>query len=503
MKASNTSDVNDFLKFSINTPDPYEEEIPDMLIEIDRQHNQQKEQEENVKKQQEQHQSIQKQSQEGIIPPLGIAKPELVDEVLQNMGNDKKIMESIQEAERYSKESPWQTVGREAASYLARGAEAFLGGVGGFLNILTPELYEDEQGMPLGPGEEKQGFPSAEKLHEFTKEKTGKYLEPKTEREREIQDFTSDIGSMLSTPGLGVLSKLMLPAVGAVTKKALKLGGATEKQQDIGKLSMMGIASIANLGNAPAAASRAMNQAKDMIPAALEISAKPTQKFLTNLRSTPWFKTGSTPSKAPAMQMVEKMENLITPNGTLNLQEAMQLRKDINEARKGLGAFNIPPITDKKAARYYLDQVDKALLQSMEHYGANVNPQWWNNYNLANEAYGLTARTTKMADFIEKNAKPLQSDMARTLFHTGTAGLLGGVGLGGTVGALSGAVGAGAVAGQTYKIINRMIRSPVLRNHYADVLKATATGNVAVMNKALEKFDKAALKHQYIKEKNQ
>jgi hypothetical protein len=245
-----------------------------------------------------------------------------------------------------------------------------------------------------------------------------------------------------------------------------------------------------------------MKSARDMIPESLEIAAKPTAKALNNIKNLSWFKTGSTPSKAPAMDMINRIEKVITPNGTLNLHDAMQLRKDINEARKGLGAFNIPPITDKGSARFYLDQVDKALIESMENYGSKVNPKWWDDYNLANKAYGLTESSGKMAQFIEKNAKPLQSDMSKILFHTGAPALTAGIGLGGTLGAASGALGAGAMAAQSYKIINRMIKSPLLRKHYGEVLRATATGNASVMNKALEKFDKVALKYEYPKKES-
>ena len=41
-----------------------------------------------------------------------------------------------------------------------------------------------------------------------------------------------------------------------------------------------------------------------------------------------------------------------------------------------------------------------------------------------------------------------------------------------------------------------MIRSPVLRNHYIDVLRAAATENAAVMQKSLDKFDKVASKEE-------
>src|SRR5258708_2527111 len=181
----------------------------------------------------------------------------------------------------------------------------------------------------------------------------------------------------------------------------------------------------------------------------------------------------------------------------LNGRMAQQLRHDINEARRGLGAFQIPPVTDRRAARAYLDQVDRALLESMEHYGNNVNPQWWHNYQRANDAYRVTQRSRSISDFMERYAKPLKSEIAKTLFHvTAAAGIT-------KLPAIAAAAIPVATAAKSIQIMNRMIQSPVLRNHYIDVLRAASTGNAAVLNKALEKFDRAALKYEYPKSKEE
>ena len=49
-------------------------------------------------------------------------------------------------------------------------------------------------------------------------------------------------------------------------------------------------------------------------------------------------------------------------------------------------------------------------------------------------------------------------------------------------------------AAKTIQVMNRMIRSPILRNHYLQVLAAASSGNSQVIIKALEKFDKVAEK---------
>lgn len=423
-----------------------------------------------------------------VIPPVGIAKPELVSKSLELIENPEELREYINADKSYQDESPWETVKREALSHTIRAGEGLLGGINSFLNLLTPELYENEEGMPYGPGEQKEGLPSANQLHEITKEKTGEYLEPKEEFTKTSQEIVSDIGSMFSTPGLGFMQKLLLPVGGQVVKQIVKGVGGGETSQDIGKLGFMTIASIANLGNAPKVASQAMSDARNMIPNGVRFSAKPTEQALKKVMNSSWFKTGRTPSKGPAMDEIKRVQDRII-NGTIDAHDAMQLRVDINEARKQLGAFNIAnPVTDKKSALKYLSEVDDALIQSMDSYGKNVNPKWLESYKLANEAYRITARSRGISDFIQKTAKPLKSETAKILYHIGGATAL----------TKLPTIAAAAVpissAAKLIQVTNRMIRSQVLRNHYLDVLKQASLGNAAATSKALQKFDITAKK---------
>lgn len=415
----------------------------------------------------------------------------LEEDYEDNRNEDQTILNTFKEMESYKSEHPIETIGREVASHGARAAEGFFGGIGQFFNLLTPELYENEEGMPYGPGEAPQGLPGPQQLRELTKEATGKYLEPKSKLSEGTQEIVSDIGSMFSTPGLGIATKLLVPIAGQAVKQTLKGTGASEKAQDLGKLATMMVTTIAGIGNAPQVAQQAFQEAKAMIPKGLSFTAKPTERALQRLKGMEWYKTGSTPSKAPAMAEVKRVESLIK-NGKIDAHEAMQVRHDINEMRKQLGGFwSGKEVADKKAALKYLGEVDKALIESMEHYGKNVNPEWWKNYNLANEAFRVTAKSRAISEFLDKNARPVKSEMAKILMHTA----------GGVISALPTAAVSGVAAAvpviatvKTLQIMNRMAKSTVLRNHYIEVMKAASQGNAAVMNKMLEKFDREAKK---------
>jgi len=425
---------------------------------------------------------IKQHKQENIIPPVGIAKPELVQSFLENMEDEDKIRKDIAEVESYERENALQTGKREALGHGARALEGFFGGVTSFFNALSPDLELEEETGEVERHKAKP-LPSTKEFREFTKGKTGKYLEPKSEFTKGSQEILEDIGSAFSTPFMGFWKSLLLPVGGQAVKQVIKKSGGGEIAQEVGKQGFMLISSIGSLGNAPKVARDAMNQTERMIPQGVRFSAQPTEQALNRIKNSPWYRTGRTSNKSPAMDEIARIEQKIQ-NGTIDAHDAMQLRRDINEARKKLGAWfqpDKPP--NKKQALKYLDEVDDALFRSMENYGSRVRPDWLKNYKSANEAFKITERSRVLSDFIAEHAKPLQSQTAKILFHMGAAS--GGLSIP-TVGALA---GTGLAATKAIQITNRMIRSPILRNHYLDVIKHAAAGNSAAMNKSLQKFD--------------
>ncbi len=422
------------------------------------------------------------------VESLEVNKPKPIDLPEENIESEEEISKDIADAESYEKETPFESAKRNVLSYGARAAEGFFGGIGSFLNFLTPELFEpmEELGGKT-PYEIGARFPSAGELRELTKSKTGKYLEPKGETSKVLQETVSDIGSMFSTPGLGFLSKLALPVGGQITKQILKKSGASERNQELGKLGFMTLASLANLGNARGAAGEALRDAENMIPQGMRFSAQPTEHALHNIRRSNWFTTGRTPAKGPAMDEIGRIEAQIQ-HGTIDAHVAMQLRRDINEARRNLGGFQLNPIADRAGARRYLDQVDNALLETFQNYGRNVNPHWLRDYTFANQAWGVTQRSRLISDLVEKHAKPLQSQMAKHLFYAAAPALA--TSLPSAALAVPGAL----AIGKTIQIMNRMMHSSVLRSHYLNVIRLTTQGHLPQVLKEIEKFDKEASK---------
>jgi len=431
-------------------------------------------------------------TQENIIPPIGIAHPDLVESFMENMQDEDKIKQDIKEVEDYWREKPSETVEREIKSHGARVLEGLGGSVSSFLDLMNAmtsgEIYEDEYGIPK-PFNEVQisKFPKTSDFRGITKQHTGKKLEPKNPYEKVSQEYAEDVGSQIPIPALSWFEKLLYPAAGQGFKQLLKSEGASERTQELGKLGFMLFSGIARNGNAQRAAGQSLRNAEHMIPQGTRFSAQPIENALNNIRQSQWFRTGATPSKAPAMHEIERIQQQIQ-HGTIDAHTAMQLRRDINEARRQLGGFQLNRPVDRAQALRHLDEVDNALLQGMNSYGNNVNPAWIRQYTLANEAYRVTQRSRLISDFIQQYAKPLKSDTAKMMY-----GLAGGAAFV-KLPFIAAAAVPGAAAGKSVQLMNRMIRSPILRNHYAEVMTHALAGNVQLMNKALQKFDEESLR---------
>lgn len=436
---------------------------------------------------QEDNQAPTQQGQQNIIPPVGIAKPEILEAFMENLGDEDKIKRDVKDVEDYYKENFADTASREVKSYGLRALEGIGGTLGGLMNLLSGEAYFDEKGQPVET--EVPMLPSAHELREFTKEKTGKRYEPKTEFAKNAHEAATDIGSSLPLPVGGWFQKILMPIFGQGAKATVKSQGGTEAQGDWAKLGFVGASTIAGIGNAPRIARQAYHEAVNMIAPGTRMSTRYMTQELNALKNTPWYKTGRTTAKGPAFDEIDRVEKSIQ-HGSMDMHEAMQIRRDVNEARNKLGAFNYEPGIDKAAARQYLDRVDEVLRTNIERWGQSNNPKWLNAYKQANQAVAVTRSSQRLQDFIQKNAvtKHFQSETTKTLFHLGAGSAIA------HAPALLGGVAAASAAGKSIQLINRMIRSPILRNHYAQVLSAAATGNAGTMNNALQRFDREAKK---------
>jgi hypothetical protein len=362
------------------------------------------------------------------------------------------------------------------------------------------EEIEQLERESLAPGELNTStkYPTSEEIREgITKPASESifgdknFLEPKNEFERFGQEVTQDL-TRLALPGSGVhswMGRMGLSLAGNTSKQIAKELGFSPSSQELAKFGTLGILSLAQIGNAPRFAQQYFQQTKAMLPRGVRFNAQPLQNALNRIRNTEWFRGHTTPSTRAAREMIDAIEQRIQ-NGSINAQQAMTLRENINELAGSLGAFNIER-GNRTAHVTRLNEVRDALIEGMESTLGRQYPNWWNTYQDANTAFAITRRSSALGQFISTNyAKPIISDAGKILFGNALAKGAAGVAKIGLAGA------ALATGSKAIELTNRVFRSRTLRNYYGQVISAATRGDGIAMTKALQKFDEEALKEQ-------
>jgi len=398
-------------------------------------------------------------------------------------------------------------LGRRAGALATRGGEALLGGAGALqqlahagvgkaANLLGSTLYHGGN-VPELPSEEtvfdflEKGrvYPTPGEIREkVTKPLTGEYLEPRGEGEKTAQELAGDIGGMFFPGGpIGKLAKIGIPFAGQLGKQAVKASGGSESQQDLAKLGVMGIFSIAHLGDAKKHAVKLMNEAEALVPTNTPMNPIQVMNRIRDIKRQEWYKGINTSSKKPAKHAMDYITSRVKSN-KLDVHNAIQIKKDINETLRNLGSFDVKTKPDIKAATKYLNQVKDALDDGIKEYGKK-NPQFLTAYKEANQAYAVTEKSGALSNFIQKHyTGPALSNTTKGLL--GTALLHGGQYLPAAAGVAASTAPLLGAAHMTFKVAQRMGKSPALRKYYVNVLTDAAKGNAVAMSRNLQKLDK-------------
>lgn len=316
-------------------------------------------------------------------------------------------------------------------------------------------------------------------------------LEPKSEPERFAQEFTQDL-ARLSVPGSGVhswMGRVGLSLAGNSVKEITKQLGFSPSSQELAKLGTLGIVSLAQIGNAPQFARQYFQQTKAMMPRGVRFNTQPLENALNQIRNSQWYRGHPTPSTRAAREMIDSIEARIQ-SGTLSVQDGMTLRENINELAHNLGAFSVEG-TQRVAHVGRLNEVRDALIQGMENTIGRQYPNWWRQYQDANQAFAITQRSSALGNFIANNyARPIVSDAGKILFGNALAKGAAGV-------AKLGMAGVGITTGaKAIELTNRIAASPTLRRYYSRVVSDAARGDGLALSKSLQRFDEEALKEQ-------
>ena len=246
--------------------------------------------------------------------------------------------------------------------------------------------------------------------------------------------------------------------------------GGDENKATIAKLGTLFALSIVNKPKAAELASQLYKDAEAALPAGASQDARRLNNYLVGLKSSV-----SKGTLAPSEKFIVDETNALLAKikkGKISVEEAQASKRSLGEKlQKHL--FENP---DKKAqarARKLATGIQKELGNVIEDYG-KTNPKYESAYKQAEEAFSTIAKSNFVSRFVEKNLK----------YTPFTSGLLHAFG-----GGIAGTAASSILPYQSAKIVYRIAKSPVLRKHYNNVIKASIKQDAVIANKELKLLD--------------
>lgn len=392
----------------------------------------------------------------------------------------KKQERNFSEDEFMSDEEFESNIQRAQGRSLSRIGETVLGAPGDIASFIS-SLFGKEQNI----------LPTSGQLKNVSEKITRGYTKPETEFEKGFDEFTSDVATF-ALPGSGHYSlarNIGIPIVGNLVKQGLKYGNSDEKTQAYSKLGTMVALDLISRrsGGIKKYINNLWNDAEASVPKGVSIDAKSLEKSLDNLEKS-LTAGGKKPSTSKSLEKILEIKGEIK-NGKIPLQRLVPFRKSINEVIDEMGGFSHEvPFRYRPQAKYNLNQVKSKVIDSVNEYADKFNPELAKKWRDANEAWAAYSQSNKVANFLQKKLPFIpKSQAVQTLFsYSPTVGIA-------AVSKMSlpiaGATAASAGAYQGYKILDRVVRSPLLRKYYAGVVKNASAGNVPQTSKNLKALD--------------
>ncbi len=385
-------------------------------------------------------------------------------------------------------------------------ASTVAGAPGEALNLINEYVAEPivssisgKKGLPYEETPLGKVLPTSKKLRENIPE----YLKPKTEKEQLGSELSQDITSLL-IPLPGGKSKAALQGASWLKKAGTRLGKAAglgtsgvlakETAEELGvdpdtaqyaKLGTVLLGSLATengLKGAEKFKNSLYKQMEKSRPSSATVNASNVLKQAEGLRSS-LKKGGKAPSMTRALEKTEELIEHIQENkGKASVEELESFARKGNELRSALYDEFILDKAGRKSAKRNLDQFTKVVNQGLEEYG-KTNPKYEKLRSMANEAHGAIESSRGVSRWFEKNATNLAKGgvpgaIATAIWSPSSL-------IPATATALA---GAGIVKGS--ELTARIIKSPVLRDYYLNVLDGALRNDLVFVNHNLERLSK-------------
>ncbi len=301
--------------------------------------------------------------------------------------------------------------GRHVARTASRATESLIGLPGDILRTAGLGVGALEKGAskirekiglnPLESTINKPGIPGSQELKEISSNLFGEIVKPQSATESFIDDIVSD-ASVLAIPVKGKIPFMRAignSIAGNLASKGAEKLGAGETGQTAAKLGTFFLSSLTGKGNVKKFWNQQYGLAEKAVPEGATLDAFKLDRKLDKLSSE--LKKGAI--ETPSQKFVEKPLNELKRaifEGELKVEDAVAAKKKINELRSGL-FDEVKGAGGQKYARTKINDIANFLDESLEAYGKE-NPQFYNHYKAANEAYAGFHQSKKVGNWIKK-----------------------------------------------------------------------------------------------------
>lgn len=318
-------------------------------------------------------------------------------------------------------------------------------------------------------------IPNSKDIKKFSEEKTGGYTTAKNDYER-IGDEVWENVIQNALPGQGqrnIYRNIAAPIAGVLGKEGVKYLGGSEKSQALTQLGL-NIAIPLMAGNAPQLNRQAWQQVRRNVPN-VNIQTAPLLQRAQGIRTRIQRGLGSKSEN----QATRTLDNLIEKleRGTISADELMASNISLNEIVGDPALFG--------RGGHWFEEIRGIIRDGMEQVGQHA-PEWYQQWQHANEIHGAIANSNFIANTIRKHAEKPVSEGAKALFY----------------GAVHTTAKGAAVIPPLYaiykgtQVLSRMANSPQLLRYYTEIMTNSLRGNVAGVASNMKKLDDALLKEE-------
>ncbi len=342
-------------------------------------------------------------------------------------------------------------------------------------------------------------LPTSEDIKKGSEKLTGGLTKPKDEFQR-IASEAFETFTDIALPGAGGKFRGAKPSIGRsvarklgtaigaqIPKEVLKSYGFSESAQDAAKLGSLftlsltmprifGERSVQNVYG------DLYKERDALIPANANITSGSINNKLNNLKTR--LSGIQSESTRPVISAINDLEKEIS-SGNVNVHDLLKNMRRINENRSGLYKLNLSKPESKQLKRNYTDFY-KILDDEFENYAKTSNPEALKFHRQGNEVFGAYNESNKASKEINKFLRKYPYSPAISILFKDLAPAFGPETI---------AAGAASLAAyNSFKVLNRIYKSPELRKYYTNVLTNAIKEDSVATLRALQQLDNALKK---------